>query len=71
MPVLTDSVDRHPGTRIPRNALYFDGSVGVGTDYEDVLDGDGEDDDDDEAPDLRRRVHVAVAHGREGDDEEV
>lgn len=47
MPVLNDSVDRHPGTRVPRNALYFDGSVGVGSDYEDVLgDGDGDGDDD-------------------------
>ena len=38
MPVLTDSVDRHPGTRIPRNALFFDGSVGVSTDMSEILD---------------------------------
>ena len=37
MPVLTDSVDRHPGTRIPRNALFFDGSVGVSTDLSQIL----------------------------------
>lgn len=37
MPLLADSVDRHPGTRNPRNALFFDGSVGISTDMEDVL----------------------------------
>ena len=37
MPVLTDSVDRHPGSRIPRNALFFDGSVGVSTDMSQIL----------------------------------
>jgi prepilin-type N-terminal cleavage/methylation domain-containing protein/prepilin-type processing-associated H-X9-DG protein len=53
MPVLSDSVDRHPGTRVPRNALFFDGSVGISTDFEDVLEGaDGRDDGDfDDDPD--------------------
>ncbi|MEE2681052.1 MAG: type II secretion system protein [Planctomycetota bacterium] len=37
MAFLTDSVDRHPGSRIPRNALFFDGSVGVSTDLEQIL----------------------------------
>ena len=37
MPMLTDSVDRHFGTRIPRNALFFDGSVGVSTDMSQIL----------------------------------
>ena len=52
MPILMDSVDRHPGTRNPRNALFFDSSVGIATDYEDVLgEGDGDDDDDDDGDD--------------------
>jgi prepilin-type N-terminal cleavage/methylation domain-containing protein/prepilin-type processing-associated H-X9-DG protein len=46
LPVLADSIDRHPGTRIPRNALYFDGSVGISTDYSDIVDDDDDDDDD-------------------------
>ena len=49
MPVLSDSVDRHPGTRIQRNALFFDGSVGISIDMEDLLDDPvlpGTDDDD-------------------------
>ena len=45
MPILNDSIDRHPGTRVPRNALFFDSSVGISTDLEDVLEG-GEDGDD-------------------------
>ena len=44
LPLLYDSVDRHPGTRIPRNALFYDGSVGISKDYSEILegaDGDG------------------------------
>ena len=46
MPMLQDSVDRHPGTRIPRNALFFDGSVGMSTDTAEILEGaeDAQDD---------------------------
>lgn len=43
VPVLNDSVDRHPGTRIPRNALFFDSSVGISTDFEGMLE-EGDDD---------------------------
>ena len=39
MPMLQDSIDRHPGTRIPRNALFFDGSVGMSTDTAEILEG--------------------------------
>ena len=49
LPLLYDSVDRHPGTRIPRNALFYDGSAGISKDYSEILedaeggmgDGDG------------------------------
>lgn len=53
MPLLSDSVDRHPGTRVPRNALYFDNSVGISTDFEEVLEGQGDsnDGDIDDGPD--------------------
>ena len=37
MAFLMDSVDRHMGSRIPRNALFFDGSVGVSTDMAQIL----------------------------------
>ncbi len=51
MPMLQDSVDRHPGTRIPRNALFFDGSVGMSTDTAEILEGAEDDDGDlDEEP---------------------
>ena len=43
VPVLNDSVDRHPGTRIPRNALFYDSSVGISTDFEEILE-EGDDD---------------------------
>ena len=44
LPVLYDSVDRHPGTRIPRNALFYDGSVGISRDYSEILEDVDEDD---------------------------
>ena len=46
LPLLHDSIDRHPGTRIPRNALFMDGSAGISTDYSEILDQDGDDDGD-------------------------
>ena len=47
LPLLYDSIDRHPGTRIPRNALFMDGSVGISTDYSDIIEGDDDEDGDD------------------------
>ena len=53
MPMLLDSVDRHPGTRIPRNALFFDGSVGMSTDTAEILEGaEDAQDDFEEDPDM-------------------
>ena len=46
LPLLHDSIDRHPGTRIPRNALFMDGSAGISTDYSEILEQDGDDDGD-------------------------
>ena len=53
MAFLMDSVDRHMGTRIPRNALFFDGSVGVSTDMAQILDNaDNADNEEFEPPDF-------------------